>query len=428
MYSPKNNGRVRECFSPEKMKNLRKNSTFRGFSLKCYQCLFGGFTIIVILLFVFHQNHNLTYYFIYNNKNIFPNIPRVSKANNSTNPIKTVLLYNPKHWEIQILNKFTKGGLWENCPYSCQITTDIKSYDNSDAVIFVIDLLGGGELPVKKTHQVWIFAQYESTDYLTKEVGTQFVTQRSMKKYNQKVNWTISYRRDADLPFIHGSYSVKRNNDRGRKKDSNTKRGIAWFVSHCETSSRREIFVNLLKKTTAIDIYGHCGSLKAQNCPKSRTDAIRECWGLKESKCFDILDTKYMFYLSFENAMCRDYITEKGLHHVTQHDIIPIMRGSANYSIFSPPKSYIDTKDFSSVQQLSKYLTKVEKNKDMQEEFLHWKKHYESQYPIENWRSNMCNICQRLNNPTKYTRIYNDIYKWIVTPNNRDGCSVSRDL
>ncbi|XP_062612779.1 alpha-(1,3)-fucosyltransferase C-like [Saccostrea cucullata] len=415
------------------MKNLRKKKkTIGGFSLKCYQCLFGGIILIVVLLIVFYQKHNWTNSFIYNNKDIhvFPKILGVSKfANNSTDQTKTVLLYNPKHWEIQILNKFTKGRLWDNCPYSCQITTDIKSYDKSDAVIYVIDLLGGGELPVKKTHQVWIFAQYESTDYLIKEIGSKFVTQRSLKKYNQKVNWTISYRRDADLPFIDGYYSVKRNNDRGRKKDSNaTKRGIAWFVSHCNTSSKRETFVNILNKTTAIDIYGHCGHLKAPNCPKARIDAIRESWGLQHSKCFDILDKKYIFYLSFENALCRDYITEKGLHHVTQHDVIPIMRGSANYSIFKPPKSYIDTQDFSSVQQLSKYLKEVEKNKNMQEEFLHWKKHYESQYPIENWRSNMCNICQRLNNPTKYTRIYNDIYKWIVTPNNQDGCYSSRDL
>ncbi|XP_061183022.1 alpha-(1,3)-fucosyltransferase C-like [Saccostrea echinata] len=354
---------------------------------------------------------------------------RVSNnGNSSIHQIKRILLYNPKHWEIRILNLFTKARLWESCPYSCQITTDTKLYNESDAVIFVIDLLGGSDLPAKTPHQVWIFAQYESTDYLTKEVGSQFVRQGNLKKYNQKVNWTISYRRDSDIPFIHGFYSAKKKNDGERKKVENDKHGIAWFVSHCKTTSRRETFVRLLKKTTAIDKYGHCGSLKAPNCPKARISAIIESWGLKQSQCFDILDTKYMFYLSFENAICRDYITEKGLHHVTRHNIIPIMRGGANYSLFSPPKSYINTKDFSSVHQLSKYLAYVEKTKGLQEEFLHWKKHYRSQYPTENWRNNMCNICQRLNNPKKYTRIYNDIYKWIVTPNDQEGCSESKDL
>jgi hypothetical protein len=340
-------------------------------------------------------------------------------------PVKQVLLYNPKHWEMAIWKSFTNTSFWENCPYSCQITTDRKLYDSSDAVIFVIDLLGRSNLPKKIPQQVWIFAQYESTDYLTKEIGSQFVTKKNLEKYNQQVNWTLSYRRDSDLPFIHGSYRAGKGRER---KSVHNKHGAAWFVSHCRTTSKREDYARLMRKTTDVGVYGACGTLKALNCPKTRADAIRECWGLISSKCYDVLDKKYLFYLSFENALCRDYVTEKGLHHVTQHEIIPIMRGGANYSIFSPPKSYINTEDFLSIEQLSKYLEMVEKDKNLQRNFLHWKKHYKSSYPIENWRNNLCNICQRLNNPMKYSRIYDDIYKWIVTPNNKPGCFVPTDL
>ena len=46
-----------------------------------------------------------------------------------------------------------------------------------------------------------------------------------------------------------------------------------------------------------MDIYGACGSLK---CPRSSAGA-----------CFDMLNTKYKFYLAFENSNCKHYITEK---------------------------------------------------------------------------------------------------------------------
>jgi hypothetical protein len=39
-----------------------------------------------------------------------------------------------------------------------------------------------------------------------------------------------------------------------------------WFVSHCSTSSKREIYVNNLKKFLNITIYGTCNKMP---CDKS---------------------------------------------------------------------------------------------------------------------------------------------------------------
>ena len=52
-----------------------------------------------------------------------------------------------------------------------------------------------------------------------------------------------------------------------------------------------------LAQYIGVDIYGACGSLR---CPRT-----------SGGTCFDMLDTKYNFYLAFENSNCQDYITEK---------------------------------------------------------------------------------------------------------------------
>ena len=43
---------------------------------------------------------------------------------------------------------------------------------------------------------------------------------------------------------------------------ANKNKTAAWFVSHCATQARRELYVKKLKKHVDVDIYGKCGKLK----------------------------------------------------------------------------------------------------------------------------------------------------------------------
>jgi hypothetical protein len=76
---------------------------------------------------------------------------------------------------------------------------------------------------------------------------------------------------------------------------------VAWLVSNCRESNNRQKYAHELQKYIPVDIYGKCGTMK---CPRS-----------KENKCLEMLDRDYKFYLAFENANCKDYITEKFLEN-----------------------------------------------------------------------------------------------------------------
>jgi hypothetical protein len=72
---------------------------------------------------------------------------------------------------------------------------------------------------------------------------------------------------------------------------------VAWFVSNCRESNNRGKYARELQKYIPVDIYGKCGTMK---CPRST-----------ENQCLEMLDRDYKFYLAFENANCKGYITEK---------------------------------------------------------------------------------------------------------------------
>jgi alpha-1,3-fucosyltransferase len=58
-----------------------------------------------------------------------------------------------------------------------------------------------------------------------------------------------------------------------------------------------------------------------------------------------MLESTYKFYLSFENTVCPDYVTEK-LFKILAHDVVPVVYGGADYTQQAPPISYIDARKF----------------------------------------------------------------------------------
>ena len=78
----------------------------------------------------------------------------------------------------------------------------------------------------------------------------------------------------------------------------------------------------------------------------------------KDGDCLQLLNSTYKFYLSFENSLCEDYVTEK-FWKILPYNAIPVVLNGANMTKFAPPHSYIDIKDFPSLASLALYLKEV---------------------------------------------------------------------
>ena len=60
----------------------------------------------------------------------------------------------------------------------------------------------------------------------------------------------------------------------------------------------------------------------------------------------------FQFYLAFENSLCLDYITEK-FWKVLDYNCIPVVFNGVNMSSLAPRHSYIDLKDFNTIEGCS---------------------------------------------------------------------------
>ena len=196
-------------------------------------------------------------------------------------------------------------------------------------------------------------------------------------------------------------------------------------MSHCETSSRRENYVLEMMKYIKIDIYGKCDSYfpNVKQIPCSK-DSLNDCFA-------DLVDS-YKYYLSFENSLCDDYITEKYWKFYTDEmifktNILPIVRGAKRYQYESVAnmKSFIFSDDFESPKALAYYLNHLNLNPSLYLEYFKWKIDlyndlnnakledivYDNNLIQSNVNAPLCYLCSMLHNETYLNSNSNRIWK-----------------
>ncbi|XP_048576421.1 glycoprotein 3-alpha-L-fucosyltransferase A [Nematostella vectensis] len=190
----------------------------------------------------------------------------------------------------------------EQCPlWKIELTYNKSRFAESDLVIF--HALGGNMPNTDELRRLsknrpllqrWVYHSMESPKVTP-----------MVSPLNGFFNATWTYRSDSDFSAAYATYVPLSPTEMSYKKVTISKRDyskgktslVAWVVSNCSARLRNE-FVAELMKYIDVHVYGSCSSNYNQT---------RVCNRGKMSKCLK----KYKFYLSFENALCKDYITEK---------------------------------------------------------------------------------------------------------------------
>lgn len=313
------------------------------------------------------------------------------------NKTKTILYWND-FFGSEDMGLGLGSDIFKNCPVSNCYTTKIRDLpvELFDAIIFHGARYSTryDSYPEKRNpHQKYIFYSLESP------YNTKFDDTVNEHFYN----WTLTYRRDSDIynPYalINCEDNVTNYSIPTLEEVSKKKYHVAWFVSNCETigSARRKKYALELSKYIDVHIYGTCGTYE---CPKS-----------SGNKCLEKIENDYKFYLSFENSLCADYITEK-FYNILKLNVVPIVLGLADHISIAPRKSFIDVYDFDSPKELAQRLREIGDNYEDYVSYFEWKKNcvVNTKY-LKIREFVLCQLCELLNAPQQYSS-YDNIKDW----------------
>ena len=327
--------------------------------------------------------------------------------------IKRILLWNSPHRiEAAAFGTGHRAFLDAKCPVSdCLIVANSSNFRNKlvqsdyqllakfDAVLFSVHELWMSSLPPptyrRPPHQRFVL--------LTQESPESMIAFRP-EEYDNFFNWTMSYRSDSDIHLLYGR--VRPDPSAAGYIRRRKMKKIAWMVSHCKTPSKREEYVRQLQDYIPVDVYGECGKFK---CARNKSH-----W-LSNPKCYDKLARKYKFYLAFENSLCRDYVTEK-FFSILQHDLVPIVLGSADYASIAPPHSYIDVTQFKSPADLATYLLELDADDELYYKYFEWKLQFVVEAGVDQMsRHAFCDLCAKLHDSEEPSKSYASLVpQWSV--------------
>ena len=256
--------------------------------------------------------------------------------------------------------------------YTCRLQYGMTDSLGADlAFIADNDLNSFYNLPVKQPQQLWAFR--------LKEPYTHF-TRPNIFRWDGFFNYSACYNLKSDgSAFMFRSTMIKLEHPTSinfdRKFNTGKLKQVLWFVSHCKFGnltawSGRAEYVLELSKYIPIDIY-----TKHEMCVEQFGSLIKN----DDNEEPELKD--YHFYLSFENSLCKDYISEKLWKVLNSQGLtIPVTLGGLSieeYESVAPPNSFIHVKNFTSPKALADHLKFVRNNSKAINYYHQWRNEYQ---------------------------------------------------
>ena len=276
-------------------------------------------------------------------------------------------------------------------PCRCRYTIDRDKVNESDAVMGDVRMyrhFGFNRDAMPRYHRIgqyWVLLNSESL----------YVSENDADILSPGIfNLSATYLKKADIHLPYGfckkTTPGKTSHKRLKKK---TTSGCLWYVSDCDDErSWRLKYGEELAKYINVDVRGDC----SKN-PGKVTDggAIYFADYASHSRDGELGDFK--FYLSFENAYCKEYMTEK-VYKVLASDgyTIPVVRGYGPYRELLPEHSFINSADFATPEHLAQYLHLVNSTPALFHDYFAWRKHTKCHNLYERPYDWPCRICSKV--------------------------------
>ncbi|XP_056132057.1 alpha-(1,3)-fucosyltransferase 7 [Lampris incognitus] len=341
----------------------------------------GHRLFIIVILFLISISSYLLHHHLLNNELLaWRQKPSIARKN------VTVLLW---HWPFGRHSRIDGDKCWEMYNIShCFLSDNTSIFPTADVVVFHHRELKSDRstLPFhlpRPASQQWVWLSLESPDHNV-----------NVAAFNGLFNWTMTYRRDADIYIPYGK-TIPGGKILTHKAPQNRTCLVSWVVSRYMSKQTRAGIYQNLKKYIPIEVYGHWNRRPLSN--KQLLPTIGRC----------------LFYLAFENSESMDYISEKLWRNAFQSGAVPVVLGPsrANYEALAPPGSFIHVKDFNSTMDLAAFLKSLAADRKAYERYFHWHRTH-SIKTYTDWRERLCQICVNYNRlPTH--KVYHDLDGWV---------------